>query len=113
MEKKILFYGMTKEKMCFNHILLNALDLSEAGFEVKIIFEGGSVTLVENFEKENTGPYKKVKEKGLIAGICFACSKALGVLEANEKSGLPLLNDMMGHAGIKKYAEEGYEIISM
>ncbi|MDO5040823.1 MAG: hypothetical protein Q4D95_01910 [Peptoniphilus sp.] len=113
MEKKILFYGMTKEKMCFNHILLNALDLSEAGFEVKIIFEGGSVKLIEGFEQESSGPYKKAKEKGLIAGICYACSKVMGVLEVNEKSNLPLLKDMNGHAGMKKYAEEGYQIISM
>ena len=37
---KILFYGMTGEKMCFQHILLNALDLFSSGTEVKIIFEG-------------------------------------------------------------------------
>ena len=30
---KILFYGMTTEKMCFTRILLNALDLSAAGDE--------------------------------------------------------------------------------
>ena len=35
--KKILFYGMSGEKMCFQHVLLNALDLHEAGGEVKII----------------------------------------------------------------------------
>ena len=28
--RKVLFYGMTGEKMCFTHILLNALDLSAA-----------------------------------------------------------------------------------
>lgn len=33
---KILYYGMTGEKMCFQHILLNALDLAEEGKEVKI-----------------------------------------------------------------------------
>ena len=36
--KKILFYGMTGEKMCFQHIFLNAIDLQESGYEVKIIF---------------------------------------------------------------------------
>ena len=47
--KKILFYGMTGEKMCFRHILLNALDLSADGEEVKVIFEGASVKLVPVF----------------------------------------------------------------
>ena len=43
--KEILFYAMTGEKMCFQHVLMNALDLHKDGFEVKIIFEGASVKL--------------------------------------------------------------------
>ena len=43
--KKILFYAMTGEKMCFLHILMNAIDLTAAGNEVKVIFEGASVKL--------------------------------------------------------------------
>ena len=50
--KKYLFYGMTGEKMCFQHILMNAVDLSEKGYEVKIIFEGASVKLVPVFEEK-------------------------------------------------------------
>lgn len=111
--KKVLFYGMTGQKMCFQHILMNALDLHEAGTEVKIIIEGQSVTLVPVFEKENNHFYNKVKEAGLIAGICLACSKVLGVYEDNLSSGLAMLDDMNGHAGMKKYIEEGYEVISM
>lgn len=111
--KKVLFYAMTGEKMCFQHILLNALDLYADGVEVKIIFEGASVKLVPIFEEESHPLYLKAKEQGLIAGICLACSKVLGVYESNENSGLPLLNDMTGHAGIKSYVKEGYEIISM
>ena len=72
--KKYLFYGMTGEKMCFQHILLNALDLHQAGMEVRIIFEGASVKLVSLFEEEDNPLYKKAKEAGLIAGICLACS---------------------------------------
>ncbi len=111
--KKVLFYGMTGEKMCFQHILLNALDLHNGGGEVKIIFEGASVKLVSLFERENNPLYKKAKELGLIAGVCFACSKVMGVLEENTKSGLTMLEDMSGHAGMKDYIKDGYEIISM
>ena len=50
--KKVLFYAMQGEKMCFQHILLNALDLSEAGLEVKIIFEGASVKLPSVLDEE-------------------------------------------------------------
>ena len=110
--KKVLFYGMTGEKMCFQHILLNALDLHEAGYEVRIIFEGASVKLVSLFEEEGNPLYKKAKDLGMIAGICLACSKVMGVYEANLKSGLPMLSDMSGHAGIKAYCLEDYQVIS-
>lgn len=110
--KKYLFYGMTGEKMCFQHILMNAVDLSEKGYEVKIIFEGASVKLVPVFEEEKTPIYVKAKEKGLIAGVCFACTKVINVYDEVVKSELELINDMMGHAGIARYADE-YEVISM
>ncbi len=111
--KKVLFYGMTEKKMCFQHILMNALELHGAGKETKIIFEGASVTLVPEFIKENNPLFNKAKEAGLIAGICLACSKVLGVYDENIESGLPMLDDMNGHAGMKKYIEDGYEVISM
>ncbi|NLX70190.1 MAG: DsrE family protein [Clostridiales bacterium] len=110
---KILYYGMTGEKMCFQHILMNALDLNSAGHEVKIIFEGASVKLVSKFEDENNPLYRKAKEADLIAGVCMACSKILGVYEANLKTGLRMLDDMSGHAGMKKYIQDGYHVISM
>ena len=111
--KKILFYGMTGEKMCFQHVLLNAIDLHTSGTEVKIIFEGASVKLVSEFEKENNPLYKKAKEADIIAGVCLACSKVMDVYEKNLESGLEMLEDMSGHAGMKKYLEDGYEVISM
>ena len=111
--KKTLFYGMTGEKMCFQHILLNALDLHSEDMEVKIIFEGASVKLVSVFEEENNPLYKRVKEANLIAGICVACSKVMGVYDNVVEYGLPMLDDMSGHAGMKKYIKEEYEIVSM
>lgn len=113
MSDKILFYAMRGEKMCFQHILLNALDLHASGREVKIIFEGASVTLVPQFEEEQHALYLKVREAGLIAGVCLACSQTLGVLEANRASGLPLLSDMNGHAPMRPYVEAGYQVVSL
>ncbi|MGI6752000.1 MAG: hypothetical protein ACOX4U_05200 [Anaerovoracaceae bacterium] len=111
--KKVLFYGMTGEKMCFQHILLNALDLKSAGTEVKIIFEGESVKLVGVFEEEGNKLYRRALDEGLIAGICLACSKVMGVYEVNKGFGLQMLDDMSGHGGMKRYIENGYEVISM
>lgn len=110
---KILFYGMTGEKMCFLHVLMNALDLASSGREVKVLFEGASVRLVPQFEQERHPLYLKVKAQGLIAGVCLACSKAMDVHEQNVASGLPLLDDMNGHAGMKPFLDAGYAVVSM
>lgn len=109
---KKLLYAMNGEKMCFLHILMNALDIHADGIEVAVIFEGASVKLPPVLEAEENKLYLEAKEKGLLAGICLACSSVLGVLEENKKTGLPLLNDMMGHAGVKPYVLKGYEVIS-
>jgi hypothetical protein len=111
--KKVLFYALTGEKMCFQHVLMNALALHNAGFEVKIIFEGASVKLPSVLQEENNPIFGKVLEAGLIAGICFACSKVLGVFEVNLALGLPMLDDMYGHAGMKPYLVENYEVVSI
>ncbi len=108
-----MFYGMTGEKMCFQHILLNALDIHSSGGGAKIIFEGASVKLVSQFEEEKNPLYKKAKDAGLIAGVCLACSKVLGVYDQNKNSGLTLLDDMSGHAGMKSFISDGYKVISM
>ena len=111
--KKILFYGMIGEKMCFQHIFLNAIDLQEAGYEVKIIFEGASVKLLPQFHNEKNPLYLKARELGLIAGVCLACSRVMGVYDENKEIGLPLLADMSGHAGIRLYLEDGYQAVSI
>lgn len=109
--KKMLFYGMAGEKMCFSHVLLNALDLSAGGAEVKIIFEGASVKLVSVLEEEKNPLYLKAKEQGLIAGVCKVCSKVMNVFEKNSGYGLAMLDDMSGHAGMRSYIENGYSVV--
>ena len=36
---KYLFYVMRGQKMCFVHVLLNALDLAEAGTKLKLFLK--------------------------------------------------------------------------
>lgn len=110
---KVLFYAMNGEKMCFQHVLLNALDLNDAGWQVKIIFEGSSVKLPAQLAADGNKLYQKALDADLIAGICLACSRALGVYEANSALGLPMLDDMSGHAGMRKYVEDGWQVVSM
>jgi hypothetical protein len=43
--------------MCFQHILLNALDLFEEGIEVKVIFEGAMMPPINETQKTKRTEY--------------------------------------------------------
>lgn len=108
-------YAFNGELMCFVHVLLNALDMKKKGHDARIVIEGAAVKLVGELEQEGCpfhAPYAKAKEAGLIDGVCKACSAKLGVLEAVTASGLPLLDDMMGHPSMAAYTEKGYTVIT-
>ena len=110
---KFLFYAMTGEKSCLLHVLMNAVDLADKGHEVRVVFEGRSVLMPSQLKQENNPHYVKAEAAGLLAGICLACSKQLGVLEQNQALGLPMLADMFGHAPMAPWVAEGYHVISM
>jgi hypothetical protein len=111
--KKYAYFVFKGELMCFMHVLLNALDMNEKGIEAKIILEGASVKLIQELEESKNPLYIKAKEKGLIDGVCKACSAKMGVLEYNEKSGIPILGEMSGHPAMEAYTSKGYDIITL
>jgi hypothetical protein len=45
---------MTGEKSCFQHVLMNAIDLAVDCMDVKIIFEGASVKLLSLLARKIT-----------------------------------------------------------
>ncbi len=108
--KKYLIYMMEGQKMCALHGLMNAVDLMEEN-EIAVVFEGASCKLVPEFEDEKNPLYMKLKEAGKISGVCLACSKALKVYDAVKETGLEFLDDMMGHAGVKPFVDEDYEVM--
>jgi len=99
--------------MYFMHVLLNVLDMDSKGLEAKIIIEGEAVKLVKEMETGENPLYKKAKDKGIIDGICKACSAKMDVLEYNETVGIPLKDDMSGHPAMELYLKEGYQVITM
>ncbi len=112
---KVALFPFNGEMMCFIHVLLNALDMKEKGYDVGIVIEGAATTLVPKLA-EASNPmhslYQQVKDSGLIFGACKACSAKLGVLDAVEAEGLPLLGDMKGHPAMSGYMDQGYQIIT-
>nr|WP_300004055.1 cytoplasmic protein [Tissierella sp.] len=111
--KKIAFFPFMEDKMCFMHILINALDLHEKGVATKIIVEGKAVKLIKVLEEEENKMYLKTKELGLFDSICKACSAQMGVLEYNEKTGIPIKGNANGHPAMYDYISEGYDIVTL
>ncbi len=112
---KVVLFPFNGELMCFIHVLLNALDMKERGYDVGIVIEGAATTLVPKLADASNpmhGLYKQTKEAGLIFGACKACSAKLGVLEAVEAEGLALLGDMKGHPSMAGYLEQDYQVIT-
>lgn len=111
--RKIVYFAFKGNEMCFVHLLLNALDLDEKGYDAKIVMEGEAVKLLKGME-ENANPlYLKAKGKKLIDCICRACSSKMGVLEFNQTLGIPMGEDLKGHPSMERYIKKGYEIITL
>ncbi len=114
MDKYALF-AFNGEVMCFVHVLLNGLDLKAKGAEVRVVFEGAACRLVSELADQGHPfhqLYVKAREQGLFDGICKACAHKMGSLEAAKAQGLPLLEDLAGHAGMAPYLQAGYRIIT-
>jgi len=115
MPKKVVLFAFRDDLPCFIHVLLNAIDMHEKGYETKIVLEGASVKLVELLSDEANKMHKlfeNTKTLGLFAGACRACSHMMGATAAVEKEGFPLLDDMHGHPGMQRYIEDGYTVLT-
>lgn len=114
--KKIVFFAFEEESMCFAHVLLNALDLYKAGYEARVVIEGMATKTVAVFRDE-TKPFAALfyecKEKGILDSVCLACSKKTGSYEALKDMDLPFSDELSGHPSMKRFLEEGYEIVRM
>jgi hypothetical protein len=113
--KKVAMFVFNGSPICFVHVLLNALDMSSRGDEVKIVMEGGATKLVPKLA--NPGHHLhplwvKAKEKGLVAGTCKACSIKLDVMDGSIREGLPLLDEMNGHPAMARFQSQGYDIVT-
>ncbi|MGQ9559165.1 MAG: cytoplasmic protein [Candidatus Oleimicrobiaceae bacterium] len=114
MVSRVALFAFTGETACFAHVLLNALDMHERGFEVKVIVEGMATQQVRLLAEEGkpfANLYKRVKELNLIDCVCQACASVSGSLEAALEQGLNVCDEMSGHPSIARYTETGYQVL--
>ncbi len=111
---KVLLVSRSYEDSAVLHLLLNALDMQEKGFEVKIMFEEAATKYIAELNEDQkpfSGLYKKARGLKLIDAVCQACAKMTGVLEAAQEQDLPIVGDMKGHPSLAKYLQEGYQVL--
>ncbi|MBC7187389.1 MAG: DsrE family protein [Calditrichaeota bacterium] len=112
--KKIALFAFTGETGCFAHVLLNALDMKERGYEVRVVVEGTATKQVKLLAEEGrpfANLYRRAKEAGLIDCVCQACAAVSGSLEAALEQGLAACDEMSGHPSIARYLQAGFEVL--
>lgn len=112
---KKAFFAFKGDPVCFIHVLLNALDMNEKGMEVKIVMEGASTALIPDLAMSGNplnSMWEKVKEIGLVAGVCKGCAIKMQALESAKAQNLAILDDMKGHPSMAAFFENGYDIIT-
>lgn len=112
--KKIAIFAFVGDPMCFAHVLYNALDMYGKKYDVKIVIEGAATKLLPGLGKKQaplSKEWKKVKDAGLVAGVCRVCSSQMGTAKSATEQGLALLEDMTGHPSISQFRDQEYEIL--
>jgi len=113
--KKMALFVFNGDPLCFIHVLLNALDIKEKGYEVKVVIEGAATKLIPELAKSDNPLHKlweNAKSAGLVDGVCKACSNKMGTLEAAKDQGLAFLDEMTGHPSMARYHDAGFEVIT-
>ena len=121
MTRKILFVLFAEDGCRQNHCFKHALDLDEAGHEVKIILEGRATACIRRLGDESpafTALFDAAMTKKLVHGTCKAATGGCGHPDASvdglqlaRDRGLLLLDELDGHAGIRNFVDEGYELV--
>ena len=114
MNKKVAIFAFNGEMMCFAHALLNALDMREKGYDIKLIIEGSATRQIKELsepDKPFAKIYGKTKEAGLIDCVCQACATQTGSLDSAKEQNLPLCSEMSGHPSMARYLGDGYQVL--
>ena len=114
MNKKVAIFAFNGEIMCFVHALLNALDMKQKGYDIKLVIEGSDTKQIKelaNHDKPFATIYEKTREAGLIDCVCQACASQTGSLDSAKEQNLPLCSEMSGHPSMARYIENGYQIL--
>lgn len=119
--RKILFVCFSDDGCKFNHVLMYCEELGEAGHDVKLILDGPATKMIASLNEKNSATAKKLKnlkDRGIFAGLCERASQGCSDPDSDRNvsniamnEGIPLISGMNGHASIRPYIDQGFELI--
>ena len=88
-------------------------EFSDAGDDVRLIFDGAGVKWAAELAKEDH-KYHKVFEgvRDRIDGVCRYCANAFQVTDQVERAGLPFADQFKDHPSFRTLISEGYQVIT-
>ena len=99
------------------HALLYAKELKSGGHEVALLFDGAGTEwadALQNEKNDHHAHYLAVKKMGITEMVCDVCTgvfKVKGRLKTMSYNCFAGENE--GHASIRKWVDQGYEIITL
>ena len=112
--QKVVLFAFNGDPGCFAHVMLNAIDMKDRGFDVTVVIEGDATKLVSLLRNE-TKPYadlfRKFKNEGLVCCVCKACATKNSVIPAVIEQGFQVADELSGHPSIGRYIQDGYQVI--
>lgn len=113
---RVVFFAFRADPVCFQHAILNALDLEEKGMWGEIVIDGEATRLIPEMARPDhflNKLYLQAKYRGMIYGACQLCATKMGVAEAIAAEEIPLIGDMSGHPAMATFIKQGYSVITI
>jgi len=111
--RKMAIFARNGDPVAFAHMMLNAIDMKDHGYDVKVIIEGDAtklISLLRNHTKPFADVYARFLRHGLVDCVCKACATRNSVVPAVIEQNLKLTEEPSGHPSMARYMEAGYEV---
>ena len=119
MTQKLLFLVFSHDACRVRHALMYALDLARHGHQVRIILEGEATALLGDRAGRLAELLGEAVAENLVEGACATAARGCAtgdalrnLTRAAEEAGLTLLGDLDGHAGIERFVQAGYQVVT-
>ena len=97
------------------HALLYAKELKEGGYPVTLVFDGagtGWAQALRDPKNKLHAKYAELKKLGVVEEICDFCAGAFKVKKGlKQMSDATLVGEFEGHPSLKKWVDQGYQIV--